>query len=62
MRQSVIVKKMSFKVFSSTFTLVMQALFGTEAYSFYTIQVLSNLLTSAILNYGLVYSLKTNPL
>ena len=54
MRNSLILKKVSFQLFSSIFTLCIQAVRRNDVFSFYTNQVMANLLTSALLNYGLV--------
>ena len=54
LRNSIILKKVSFRLFSTVFTNVVQSIFYCHSYKFYTTQVLSNLITSAFLNYGLV--------
>lgn len=54
MRKSKIMKKFTFKIVASLFTLVAQILIERKEYNFISIQILSNLLTSAILNYMIV--------
>lgn len=54
MKKSTILKKVTFKIFSSVFTLCAQSILENRVYAFYSSQILSNLITSAILNYGLV--------
>lgn len=54
MRNSTIMKRVSFRIISSIFTLVMQSLFEDVKNDVITVQILSNLVTSAILNYGIV--------
>lgn len=61
MRKSKITKKITFKIVSSLFTLVAQILIEKRPYDFVSLQVLSNLLTSAVLNYTLVRR-RPNPL
>ena len=52
MENSLILKNVSYKIFSSLFTLIIQSF--SEDYDFLFTQIASNLLTSAVLNYALV--------
>ena len=54
MRDSIIFKKMTFRIFSTNFTLIFEALAKTDDFSDYANLVLANLLTSGLLNYGMV--------
>lgn len=51
---SMIMKKVTFKLISTLFTLIAQTLIERQTQAFVSIQVSSNLLTSAALNYGIV--------
>lgn len=53
-RVSEITKKITFKIISSLFTLIAQILIEKQTYDFVSLQVMSNVLTSAVLNYTLV--------
>lgn len=49
-----IMKKVTFKLISTLFTLIAQTLIEKQTQNFVSIQVSSNLITSAVLNYGIV--------